>query len=133
MDGFIYDYFNCYFCLAMKTDRVTIIPFIKRKAVTLLLVVTFAAGAFATLGDGKGKDKNKSLFANQKVSIRPGYFSLKSGNQYRGSVVIDQSSRFIFLNTSVTYQKGNTTYIVPLNKKVILENVKLKLDFLQMK
>ena len=117
----------------MKTDRITILAFIKRKAVTLLLMVAFTAGAFATLGDGKGKDKNKSLFSSQRVNIRPGYFSLKSANEYRGSFVIDQSSRFILLNTSVTYQKGNTTFIVPLKKKVILENVKLKIDFLQIK
>ena len=116
----------------MKTNRITILGFIKRKVVTLFLIIAFTAGAFATLGDGKGRDKNKSLFS-QKVNIKPGYFSLKSGNQYRGSLVIDQSSRFIFLNSSVTYQKGNTTYIVPLKKKVILENVKLKLDFLQIK
>ncbi len=115
----------------MKTDRYTILAFIKRKAVTLFLMVAFTAGAFATLGDGKSKDKNKSLFPSQKVSIRPGYFSLKSGNGYRGSFVIDQESRFILLNTSVTYQKGNTTYIVPLKKKVILQNVTLKIDFLQ--
>jgi hypothetical protein len=133
MDGFIYDYFNCYFCWAMKTDRITILAFFKRKAVTLFLMIAFTAGAFATLGDGKGKDKNKSLFSSQRMSIRPGYFSLKSDNQYRGSIVIDQSSRFIFLNTSITYQKGNTTYIVPLKKKVILENVKLRIDFLQIK
>jgi len=91
MDGFIYDNFNCYFCWAMKTDRVTILAFIKRKAVTLLLMVAFTAGAFATLGDGKGKDKNKSLFSTQRVNIKPGYFSLKSGSQYRGSLVIDQT------------------------------------------
>ena len=133
MDGFIYDNFNCYFCWAMKTDRVTILAFIKRKAVTLLLMVAFTAGAFATLGDGKGKDKNKSLLSSQKVKIKPGYFSLKSGNEYRGSLVIDQSSRFILLNTSLSYQKGNTTYIVPLKKKVVLENVKLKIDFMQIK
>ena len=132
MDGFIYDYFNCYFCWAMKTDRVTIQAFIKRKAAILFIMVAFTIGAFATLGDGKRKDKNQSLFS-QKVNIRPGYFSLKSGNQYRGSLVIDQSSRFIFLNESVTYQKGKTTYIVPLKKKVILENVTLKIDFLQIK
>ena len=96
-------------------------------------MVAFTAGAFATLGDGKGKDKDKSLFSTQKVSIRPGYFSLKSANDYRGSFVIDQTSRFIQLNTSLTYQKGNTTYIVPLKKKVILQNVTLKIDFLQIK
>jgi len=132
LDGFIYDYFNCYFCWAMKTDRITILAFIKRKTATLFIMVAFTIGAFATLGDGK-RNKNQSLFSTQKVNIKPGYFSLKSDNQYRGSIVIDQSSRFIFLNESVTFQKGNTTYIVPLKKKVILENVKLKIDFLQIK
>jgi hypothetical protein len=33
--------------------------------------------------------------------------------------------RYFRLNTVVTLQKGNTTYIVPLKKKVIFDKVKI--------
>jgi hypothetical protein len=117
----------------MRTDRETILRFLQRKVVTILLLASSAIGAFATLGDGKGKDKNKTLLSTQKISIRPGVFTLKSGYHYRGSEIINQeASHFIFLNTIITYQKGNTTYIVPLKKKVILENVRFKLGVQQL-
>jgi hypothetical protein len=31
------------------------------------------------------------------------------------------------MSTVVSYQKGHTTYVLPLKKKVILENVKIDL------
>ena len=117
----------------MKTDRETILRFLQRKVVTILLLASSAIGAFATLGDGKGKDKNKNLLSNQKVIRMPGVFTLKSGYNYRGSQIINQdASHFIFLNTTITYQKGNTTYIVPLKKKVMLENVRFKIGVQQL-
>ena len=107
--------------------------FLRRKVVTILLMASSAIGAFATLGDGKGKDKNKSLLSNQSISITPGSFTLKSGYNYRGSQIINQeASHYIFLNTTITYQKGHTTYIVPLKKKVMLENVHFKIGVQQL-
>src|ERR1700730_8862656 len=104
----------------MKTDRKTILRFLQRKVVTILLLASSAVGAFATLGDGKGKDKNKTLLSTQRLNITPGSFTLKSGYNYRGNQIINlEASRFIFLNTTITFQKGHTTYIVPLKKKVI--------------
>lgn len=84
-----------------------------------------AAGAFATLGDGKGrtsKPVKKSLLST-KSSMKPGSFTLRSGYNYRGIQVINtQTDKFINLNTVVTYQNGHTTYIVPLKKKVVLND-----------
>jgi hypothetical protein len=101
--------------------------------VTILLLASSAIGAFATLGDGKGKDKSKTLLSTQRTNITPGSFTLKSGYNYRGNQIINQdASRFIFLNTTVTFQKGHTTYIVPLKKKVILENVHFKIGVQQL-
>lgn len=53
-----------------------------------------------------------------------GSFSLRSGYTYRGSAVIDlkQEKKYINLNTVITYQQGNTTYTIPLKKKVILND-----------
>jgi hypothetical protein len=75
----------------------------------------------------------KSLLSNK--TVKPGSFSLKSGYTYRGNQVINtnQETKYIRLNTTVTMQKGNTTYIVPLKKKVLLQNVKLDIGNRQLK
>ncbi len=106
----------------------------KKMSVLLLLAVS-AIGAFATLGDGKTKSDlpKKSLLSNK--TVKPGSFSLKSGYTYRGNQVINtnQETKYIRLNTTVTMQKGNTTYIVPLKKKVLLPNVKFDISNRQLK
>lgn len=106
----------------------------RKLAVMLLLAVS--AGAFATLGDGKKKSSSpkKSLLSSKNYSS-PGSFSLKSGYTYRGNQVMNPSDekKYIRLNTVITTQRGNTTYIVPLKKKVILRNVKLDISNRQLK
>jgi hypothetical protein len=106
----------------------------KKMSVLLLLAVS-AIAAFATLGDGKTKRDlpKKSLLSNK--TVKPGSFSLKSGYTYRGNQVINtnEETKYIRLNTTVTMQKGNTTYIVPLKKKVLLQNVKLDIGNRQLK
>src|SRR2546423_683340 len=89
-----------------------------RRIATVLLLAICAVSAFAVLGDGKKKDpKNRSFLSEQNYS--PGNFSLKSAYSYRGSRTIpSKSNQYINLNTVLTYQKGNTTYILPLKKKV---------------
>lgn len=95
---------------------------ITRKGVTVFFIAAFSVAAFATLGDGKSKGKKKSLLAN-KTTVTPGHFSLKSGYQYRGSHVLTQqtTNNTITLNSLVTYQKGNITYIVPLKTTVFTQ------------
>ena len=85
-------------------------------------------GAFATLGEGNSKDKssrNKKLTLSGKKPNMPGTFSLRSGYSFRGNQVIDlnEENKYINLNTVITYQQGNTTYTIPLKKKVILNKV----------
>jgi len=93
-----------------------------------MLLLIISAGAFASLGDGKAKSgiPGKSLLSN-KTSMKQGSFSLRSGYTYRGNQVINNNGvkRFIRLNTIVTLQRGSTTFIVPLKKKAILNNVKI--------
>src|ERR1700741_3443204 len=120
----------------MNHPRLTILKTIGRKFAVLTLVAVSAAGAFATLGDGKSKPSDlpkKSLLSNK--TLTPGSFSLKSGYSYRGSQVINAESerKYIRLNTVVTLQKGNTTYIMPLKKKVILDKVKIDISNRQLK
>ena len=104
----------------------------KKLAIFVLLAIT-TFGAFATLGDGKVKKSSSrsSLLSNK--SYRPGSFSLKSGYSYRGNEIFNSKEKFIRLNTTVTMQKGSTTYTVPLKKKVILQNVKIDIGNRQFK
>ena len=103
---------------------ITIGKILQRKLFVVILLAVSAITAFATLGDGKVKTSKakKSLLSSRDVTVSN--FSLKSGYTFRGSQVINtQAERYINLNTVVTYQKGNTTYILPLKKKVLLDKV----------
>lgn len=103
----------------MKIAATEIKRLIKRKIATAVLV-TASVAAFATLGDG-GKKK----FSTSSSNTFSG-FSLRTHYNYKSNSLFcpSQSERFIMLNTVVTYQKGNTTYILPLKKKVLLDKIK---------
>ncbi len=91
-----------------------------RKAAAITLLAVSTVSSFAMLGDGRErKPKTKTLLTQSNIKYT-GTFSLKSGYNYRGQRVFDlnKTEKFIDLNTVVTYQKGNTTYIIPLKKKV---------------
>lgn len=93
--------------------------FLKFKIVTAVFI-TVSVAAFATLGDG-GKKNNLSI---GKTSASKN-FSIRSTHNYRAkNLFLGNQPKYITLNTVVTYQKGNATYIVPLKKKVILDKVK---------
>jgi hypothetical protein len=119
----------------MGYTKFTIWKIIGRKLSVILLVAVSAVASFATLGDGKTKSDSpkKSLLSSR--TTKPGSFSLRSGYTYRGTQIINPQTqkKYISLNTTVTYQKGNTTYIVPLKKKVILNNVKIELGNRQLR
>lgn len=112
----------------MTTKRTILMQILTRKAITLVLLSFFAAGAFATLGDGSAKkSKDKNILSDRSITIKHGGFSLKSGYNYRGNNVINPVSQdvYINLNTIATFQKGNRTYILPIKSKILLNNVRL--------
>ena len=94
---------------------------LKRKLVTILLVSASIA-AFASLGDGGRKDKQNATLLSAFSSKT---FSLRSGYHFKSDNILNStpSRRFIMLNTVVTYQRGNATYILPLKKKVLLDKI----------
>ena len=95
---------------------------LKRKMATAVLV-TASIAAFATLGDG-GKKGEKSRTISEKLNSRT--FSLRTNYNYKGNNLFNtvSSDKFFMLNTVVTYQKGNATYILPLKKKVLLDKIR---------
>jgi hypothetical protein len=101
-------------CLISKT-------FCKKIAMMLLLAAS-AVGAFATLGDGNAKKgKSTKTLLSIKSPVKPGLFTLQSGYNFRGSQVINtKEEKYINLNTFASFQQGQTTYVMPLKKKVAL-------------
>jgi hypothetical protein len=94
-----------------------------KKVVTAVLL-TASVAAFATFGEGGRKDHGQGLLSNKSRYFTAKSFSLKSNYNYRGNHVFNNSNnRYIVLNTNITYQKGNNTYILPLKRKVLLDKV----------
>jgi len=111
-----------YFCPEMKLSAEILKKLLKRKIATAVLI-TASGAAFATLGDGGGKKGQQNSYSS-KFSYSAKNFSLRSGYNYKGNNLLSHNNqKFIILNTTVTYQKGNATYILPLKKKVILDKV----------
>ena len=124
IDGLFYEYFCFYICLRMKNYQNIFKLVLSRKLATLFLIGVSVA-AFATLGDGRSKEKKNSLL-NSRPTITPGKFTLRSGYQYRGSQIINQQNQnnTFTRNSLVTYQKGNMTYILPV-KTIIPQKIKI--------
>ncbi|MGG9971418.1 hypothetical protein ACQ33O_06460 [Ferruginibacter sp. SUN002] len=97
----------------------------------LLILVVLFGSANAVLADrGFGKRNKTKAVINVNTngtSLRNAMsYNLKTGLSYRGTL-LSSSKRFStgMMNTSlVTYQKGNTTYIIPYKSKVMMPDIK---------
>ena len=102
-----------------------------RKITKMLLIMPALTGiVFSALADrGIGKktknrvDMNISTAGGFKNSIS---LNLRSGLKYTGSLLVQQqnSGSSILNNSLVTYQKGNTVYIVPSRQVVAVPDMK---------
>ncbi|MFV0605100.1 MAG: hypothetical protein ACK5NK_04580 [Niabella sp.] len=72
---------------------------------------------------GKEKPKSKSFSADNNNNTKLNHFSLGSKMKFKGEKVINNNSNYINFNSSITYQKGQNSYIVPFKKKVIISRV----------
>ena len=98
---------------------------LKFKAITAVLI-TVSVASFATLGDGINKKKplQPKKLLTYKHTTPSKSFSLKSGYNYSGESLLSIASKKYFeLNTVVTFNKGNTTYILPMKRKLLLDKV----------
>lgn len=99
-----------------------------KKLVTGTVLVLCFAGAFASLGDGRAKKVDnkpkKNLLTTDITSTTNGVFSLRTNYSFRGTEVINFNStkQYIQLNTNVAYRNGNSVLVLPMNKKVLLNN-----------
>lgn len=97
--------------------------FLLKKAATLVLLSASVA-AFATLGDGGKKSKQHEVSVLLPYSSQN--FSLRSNYNYKSNNFLSapEKKNFIMLNPVVTYQKGNSAYILPLKKTPLLGKIK---------
>lgn len=95
---------------------------LKRKMATLLLVTAWVA-AFATLGDDGSRRARKE--GSNLIGYSSRNFSLRSNYSYRSNNLFNQPEKkeFIMLNPVVTYQKGNTAYVLPLKKMPLMGKI----------
>lgn len=105
----------------MKPHTAKMNRFLLRKAATLVLVSASVA-AFATLGDDSGK-KLKSTSASVLLPAKS--FSLRSNYNYRSNNLFSTPAKkeTIMLNRTVSYQQGNTAYVLPLKKMPLLGKI----------
>ena len=91
---------------------------IRLTAVSLLL---FAVTALAFASKGGGDKKKHHEFDNSFTPINTASsFSLKKSPLYTGSIVSfhPEADHRISMNAMITYQRGNTTFILPYQYKV---------------
>jgi hypothetical protein len=106
-----------YLCMTMTSNySPSFSSALRVTAVSLLLAVT--ALAFASTGGGK--KKHHELENNFTPINTAATFSLKKSSLYSGSMVSfrPQADNRVSLNAMLTYQRGNTTIILPYQYKV---------------
>ena len=90
-----------------------------KKTLTSLLLIGVGAFAIASMGGG-GSKKDKAVKPEFTPIRTTNGFTLKAGPAYHGSVIFGQEkiNNLVSYNSIVTYQKGNTTYILPVKYKL---------------
>ncbi|MBO9618383.1 MAG: hypothetical protein J7539_05035 [Niabella sp.] len=94
-------------------------------AVFVLVLGGFSFAAEESSPDNfdRGKEKSKNEYYDNSFNSQLNAFSLRSKFQFRGDKLLTpetSTNNYINLNTSISYQKGQNTYIVPYQKKVVL-------------
>jgi hypothetical protein len=93
-----------------------------RQTLASVLLVAVVGLAFASKGGGGDKKSNNKI--PLKTSFTPirttGTFTLKAGPSYTGSFLLGQekTKNSISFNSLVTYQQGNSIFIIPYTYKV---------------
>jgi len=99
----------------------------RRKLILRITLSTILFIAVAIAFASKGGDKKKN--AQSKSELAPinisSAFTLKNGISYMGSHVFSQQRERanISINTVITYQHGNTIYIMPYKYKVSISPI----------
>lgn len=99
-----------------------------RKLLVSALLITVVGLADASKGGGGEKKKDNSSFKTDFTPIRTtGNFTLKAGPSLTANydLGIEKTSNYVSFNTLITYQKGNSIYVMPYHYKI---NTSMYLD-----
>jgi len=101
------------------------------KITKIVLLVAVLNGILLTAFADRGISKNKkkvslNISTNNSSFSKSLSFNLKSGLKYRGTLLnnIENSKNAVTYSTLVTFQKGNTIYIVPQKQKMLVPEIK---------
>lgn len=102
---------------------------IKVARILLVAVVLLSTlqSALADRGIGKKSKSKITLNISTPTTLRNSIsLNTRFGLRYSGSVMLNQqaSGNSMSGNSLVTYQKGNTVYIIPYKQKVIMPEIK---------
>ena len=109
-----------------------------KQSVLRKAAVCFALTAVAvlTFGSSGGGGKKKNRLTKDFTPIRTtGGFTLKAGPAYGGSQLLNvqKQRNVVLMNTVVTYQKGNTTFILPYKYRMSKTSEKSNLNAFDVK
>jgi hypothetical protein len=100
-----------------------------RKVLVSTLLIAVVGLTFASKGGGGEKKKDNSI--PLKTNFTPirttNGFTLKTGPSYTGSYLLGQekTDNYVSFHTLITYQKGNSIYIMPYKYKMNTASVYL--------
>ena len=101
-----------------------------KKAKMILIVLMLSSIGFSALADkgiGKKSKAKVNLNINTGSSLRNSIsLNLKTGLKYTGSLLVNQqlNGTSYLTNTLLTYQKGNTVYIIPHKQIIAVPEIK---------
>ncbi len=101
-----------------------------KKAKIILVVLMLSGIGFSALADkgiGKKTKTKAKLNISTPTTLRNSIsINLKTGLKYTGSLLINQQTvgKSYLTNTLLTYQKGNTVYIIPQRQVILVPDVK---------
>jgi hypothetical protein len=92
-----------------------------RKALISTIMIAVVGLAFASKGGGGDKKPTTTSLKTNSTPIRTtGGFTLKTGPSFSGSVLLgaEKKANYVSFNALVTYEKGNSIYIMPYRYKI---------------
>lgn len=101
-----------------------------KKAKMVLIILMFSGIGFSAMAD-KGIGKKNKAKANLNITVGSSLrnsisLNLKTGLKYTGSLLVNQqvSGNVLLTNSLLTYQKGNTVYVIPHKQIIAVPDVK---------
>jgi hypothetical protein len=106
-----------------------------KRGTTLFFLVGFTFFAFASIGGDKNKSKSKAVGSSFLPLRTAKGFTLKSGSSYRGNIILKEERVHgaISYNSLITYQKGNSTYILPNRYRIPVSTQKTSLQLINLR